>query len=266
MYQIGTFSKIAGMSVKTLRYYHEIGLIVPAEIDEDTGYRYYSDDEFVLAQRIHFLKKFKFTLPEIQEVLHHMTDDSDLNAYLNEKKLQIDVQVRELKKVQKEIEEHLNREAIIMAERNYTFDIVTKESIEIASVRYIGKYTDMGQYIQKLFKAVGGSAAGAPFALYYDEEFKEDGADVEVCVPVKKSINKGEVTSRTLKAAKYIVTTHVGPYEELTHAYKAITDEATERALNIVSPIREVYQKGPGMLLKGNPQKYRTDLMMEIGE
>jgi len=266
MYQIGSFSKIVGMSVKTLRYYHEIGLLVPAEVDETSGYRYYTETEFVRADRIRFLKNYRFTLPEIKEVLDHITDESDLQAYLEEKNTQLDMQVRELRKVQKEIKAHLDQEVLIMTERTYTFDLVTLESQEVASIRYKGRYDNMGQYIQKLYKAVGGSAAGAPFALYYDEEYKEEDADIEVCVPVKKHVSKGDVTSRVLEGSKFLVTTHVGPYDEIHHAYKAITDEVVKRELQTTVPSREIYQKGPGMLLKGNPQKYRTDVMMQVIE
>jgi len=46
MYTIGTFSKLTDISVKTLRYYHEIDLISPSYIDPETNYRYYSFNKF----------------------------------------------------------------------------------------------------------------------------------------------------------------------------------------------------------------------------
>ncbi|MEN8905119.1 MAG: MerR family DNA-binding transcriptional regulator, partial [Clostridiales bacterium] len=42
-YQIGDFSKISRLSIKTLRYYHEIGLLCPVIVDKNTGYRYYNE-------------------------------------------------------------------------------------------------------------------------------------------------------------------------------------------------------------------------------
>lgn len=192
MYQIGVFSKMAGMSVKTLRYYHDIGLLEPAHIDETSGYRYYTESEFIKAERIRFLKDLKFSLPEIAEVLEHLDDESDLNAYLTEKKQeQLEMQIRELRKVQGSIQTHLNQEVKFMTERTYSFEIVELPEQKIASIRYKGRYDEMGTYIGKLFKAVGGNVSGSVFALYYDETYMEEDADIEVCVPVKKEINKG---------------------------------------------------------------------------
>lgn len=264
MYQIGAFSRVVGLSVKTLRYYHDIGLLTPAKIDEDSGYRYYSEAEFIRAERIRFLKGMQFTLPEIGEVLEHLDDDSDLQAYLKEKQDQLETQIRELKKVQNSIQKHLDKEVAFMKERHYDFELVTLPEQLVASIRYKGKYEEAGQYISKLFKAVGGSATGPVFALYHDETYMEEGADIEMCVPVKKGIEKGEVSSKTIPSQRCLITTHIGPYDALHFAYKAMQDELNAKGLEALIPTREVYEKGPGMLLKGNPDKYRTVLQFPI--
>ena len=49
---IGDFSRASHLSVKTLRHYHEVGLLEPSEVDPDNGYRYYSEDQIPLAQVI----------------------------------------------------------------------------------------------------------------------------------------------------------------------------------------------------------------------
>jgi len=264
VYQIGAFSKMAGMSVKTLRYYHEIGLLEPAYIDDSTGYRYYTESEFLKAERIRFLKGLQFSLPEITEVLDHLEDESDLQAYLKEKKDQLELQIRELRKVQGSIQSHLDQEDKFMRERHYDFEIKEVPDQLVVSLRYKGRYDEMGTYIGKLFKAAGASSSGPPFALYYDESYMEDGADIEVCLPVKKPIDKKGVTSRTIPGSKYLVTRHIGPYEALSYAYKAMQDALNERGLTSHQPTMEVYEKGPGMLLKGNPDKYRTLIMFPV--
>lgn len=65
MYRIGEFSKITDISVKTLRYYNEIGLLIPEEVDIYTGYRYYGDRNLNELKIISNLKKSGFTLEEI---------------------------------------------------------------------------------------------------------------------------------------------------------------------------------------------------------
>lgn len=52
MYPIGTFSKLVDVSVKTLRYYHEIDLFSPSYIEPKTNYRYYSFNKFSEIEKI----------------------------------------------------------------------------------------------------------------------------------------------------------------------------------------------------------------------
>lgn len=62
MFSIGEFSKITALSVKSLRIYHDKGLLIPANIDSFTGYRYYDDDNFETAKTIRTLRQLDFSL------------------------------------------------------------------------------------------------------------------------------------------------------------------------------------------------------------
>ena len=65
MLSIGEFSKICKVSTKTLRYYAEIGLILPSEINPENGYRYYSIEQLETMLFIIRLKSYNFSLEEI---------------------------------------------------------------------------------------------------------------------------------------------------------------------------------------------------------
>ena len=65
MYKIGEFSKIVDIPVRTLRYYDECGILQPNEIDNFTGYRYYTDNNVIECEIIKLLKSVNFTLEEI---------------------------------------------------------------------------------------------------------------------------------------------------------------------------------------------------------
>ena len=69
MYQIGEFSKICQVSVKTLRHYDRIGLLRPSEVDRFTGYRYYDRSQLEKMLLIQKLKRYGFSLEEIQPLL-----------------------------------------------------------------------------------------------------------------------------------------------------------------------------------------------------
>lgn len=75
LYKIGDFSDKCGVSVKTLRYYDEIGLFKPIEIDLFTGYRYYSDEQLDDLNLILKLKEASFSLEEIKEYWNNFNND-----------------------------------------------------------------------------------------------------------------------------------------------------------------------------------------------
>ena len=67
-FKIGEFSKLCQVTVKTLRHYEEIGLMIPVEVDEWTGYRYYDISQLRCMSRIVYLKQLGFSLEEISEL------------------------------------------------------------------------------------------------------------------------------------------------------------------------------------------------------
>jgi len=95
MYRIGELSKNTNISIRTLRYYDEIGLLKPAKV-ADSGYRYYSNEEIRLLQHIAALKELGFTLASIKEMLSAEKDsqeqrwrdylDFELRAIVEERK------------------------------------------------------------------------------------------------------------------------------------------------------------------------------------
>lgn len=74
MYKIGEFSKITNLSVKTLRYYDEIGLLIPEEVDIYTSYRYYGESNLQQVKIINDLKDAGFSLEEIKNNWNNFTE------------------------------------------------------------------------------------------------------------------------------------------------------------------------------------------------
>ena len=75
MYKIGEFSKLTGLSIRTLRYYNDIGILVPEEVDIFTNYRYYGDKNLEDARLIGELKEAGFSLDEIMDNWNKFSDD-----------------------------------------------------------------------------------------------------------------------------------------------------------------------------------------------
>src|SRR6476646_3924454 len=66
---IGDFSRASHLSIKTLRHYHEVGLLEPSEVDPGNGYRYYAEDQIPLAQVIRRLRGLQMPVAEVKSVL-----------------------------------------------------------------------------------------------------------------------------------------------------------------------------------------------------
>ena len=93
VYKIGDFSNLVNISIRTLRYYDEIGLLKPEIVDKFTNYRYYTEDNVVEAQFITLLKEVGFTLQEIIDYKNFLnnydSDDEGTNQFLLKKQQQI---------------------------------------------------------------------------------------------------------------------------------------------------------------------------------
>ena len=98
LFKIGEFSKMSGFSVKTLRYYDDIDLFKPIEVDLFTGYRYYKEEQLKDLKLIETLKNIGFSLEEIKNNWDNFTEE----LFLNKKKellKQIDLKMEAIKKV-----------------------------------------------------------------------------------------------------------------------------------------------------------------------
>src|SRR4051812_30880230 len=85
-YSIGEFSQITGLSVKTLRFYHERGVLIPTSIDETTGYRFYDASKIEKARIIMRLRQMEFSIEDIARVLEGCDDEAEIINYLERQK------------------------------------------------------------------------------------------------------------------------------------------------------------------------------------
>ena len=82
MLKIGEFSVLSQISIHMLRHYDEIGLLIPEHVDDFTGYRYYSECQLPIANKIQALKSMGLGLALIKEILAKYTGNDQLKDYL----------------------------------------------------------------------------------------------------------------------------------------------------------------------------------------
>jgi DNA-binding transcriptional MerR regulator len=267
LFSIGEFSRITGITVKALRLYHEQRLLTPTLIDRDSGYRFYAPSLIERASAISLLRRLEFSLEQIGEILGGEQDEQSIVQALQRHKSSIEQRIRHLRDVAKSLDQFIQqeRQANVMMQSNSDVHEKTIDAQLIAGVRMKGRYAESGKGFAKIGRAFGRFIAGPCFMLHYDTEYKEDDADFEACMPLKKSGKDVDgISLRELPGAKCVCLIHKGPYEQLGPSYAKALKYAKDRGYAIASPTREVYLKGPGMIFKGNPKNYITEIQLPI--
>ena len=147
---------------------------------------------------------------------------------------------------------------------NYTIQLKDIEPIRVAYMKYKGIATEANKVFPNVFKAIRGKSNGAPFFNFISMNSETKTGEIELCVPTAETPNGNGVEVKEIPRVKAICVTHIGSYETLGAAYIAIDEYAANHKLKLLPPFREVYIKGPGMFLKGTPDKYVTEIVFPI--
>ncbi|MGA2496675.1 MAG: MerR family transcriptional regulator [Tepidisphaeraceae bacterium] len=267
MYTIGEFSRITGLTVKTLRFYHDEGLLTAAFVDPGSGYRYYGENQAETARAIAALRAMEFPLEEIRRLLDSQQDDEQVLELLERHRGVLEERIRHLRKARGALRQFLQeRQARAMASTEY--EVVEKAipGTQIAGIRMKGKYSDCGKAFGQICRKFGRMLCGQPMLLHFSTEYREDDADFEAAIPVRAAKEVQGITVRELPGGRCVSLIHQGPYDQLGRSYEKITRYVHEKGYKTAVPSRELYIKGPGMIFKGNPRNYLTEIQMMIEE
>ncbi len=246
---IGRFSKMTRLSVKALRLYDEIGLLVPARVDPTSGYRYYKLGQANRAEAVRILRSVDMPLDEIRAILE--TDDAELvhkQLVIHRERLaeRLAVQERTLVYLESLIQ---RKEGIMPYDVNVTEaapQMVAANRVH-TSLSRIGN--DIGAGFGSLMQALGreGMApAGPPLIVYHDVIDDTTDGDIEICVPIGGAMSDGaEVYGRELEGGTMATTVHHGPYQQIAPAYHTLTAWISEHGHDVAGPPREIYLNDP---------------------
>lgn len=267
MFTIGEFSRITSLSIKTLRYYHERGLLVPARVEAGTGYRHYSPGDVERARAIKVLRSLDFSLDEVGALLADYDEDQGLIRHLERRRAAVRSEVARQREIAATLDRLIKAESDARQPMGHAGDEIVEKTVPsllVAGIRMRGRYDECGAGFGKLGRAMGRHIAGKAMCLYYDNEYREEDADFEPCLPVRKALEKPGVSVRELPEIRCLALVKRGPYEDLGSAYEQLLTHAKQHGLRLATPSREVYLKGPGMIFRGNPDNYLTEIQMPI--
>jgi len=247
MIQIGDFSKLSRVTVKTLRYYDEVGLLKPAQVDQFTGYRYYTYEQLPRLNRILALKDLGFSLEQIGQFLGDDLTAEQMRGMLKLRQAEIKQQVQDETERLRRVEARLRQieQEHIMSK----YDIITRTvpPLKVASLRaVVPKPPDQGRLWHELEGYLASQhvkPVGPCLSLYHDDEYVEQDWDVEVCEPVDVDLSGSEsVIVRDLPEVDTMAClVYHGPFVDIGEAYDALLKWIGENNYHIVGPAREVY-------------------------
>lgn len=254
MLAIGEFSKICGVSTKTLRYYDEIGLIRPVEINTENGYRYYSIEQMKKMLFINRLKTYGFSLDEIKQLTEYDEGQQEEELYkaLNLKKLQLKNKLSSINNTLNQLNgDILNLKGgkdIMSYLDNIGLELVETEKVNLLYIRRMfgeAEYAEgYGKYYGELFERIAKdklTMIGAPLAVYHGTEYDPTGNDTELGIPVKEAV-KG---TRDFGGGLCVKSTIKGSYDQLTSAYAKIQEWTEKNGYEITAPPYDVYLTDP---------------------
>lgn len=251
MLKIGDFSKLSQVPIKTLRYYDQIGLLKPSEVDRFTSYRYYTLAQIPRLNRILAFKDLGFTLEQIAELLDENLSVEQIRGMFRMKRAEIERNLEEEQARLARVEARLRQIEREQQMPDYEVILKTTPPVRVASLRQITEnYQAIGQLYGELLMVLGQNGitpAGPLMGIYHDPEYREQDTDVEALIPIPNSITLAHPRLRIRDLAGILVASLIrpGPYNDFHPAYQALTGWTQANGYHITGPNREIYLRGP---------------------
>ncbi|PJO42848.1 MerR family transcriptional regulator [Lysinibacillus xylanilyticus] len=230
LFSIGEVSKMKDITIKALRYYHKMGILIPKNIDETTGYRYYSIDQFIHIDIIKSCRELNTSIVELQDIFKNC-DTNELLAFLQFKKYEAEEKIKKMQEVIETID-NLNMKVEsskeILNNDEISIQFLEQRSVVVAPCKEVGSLQELLYYsdLEKSIQDKGGKMSLERGILY--------NVNAESYVVPMYVFSRLQGNS-TLKAEQNIKILPKGKY--LTIAYNKENEE--ERRNKIIKYVKE---------------------------
>ena len=267
---IGRFARMAGLTVRAVRHYGELGLLHPAYVDPETGYRYFAPEQVGDAEAIKRLRFLELALDEIREIL-----EADDPALTRTRLVSHRAKMAELSATTEQILATLQKiiegeEGLVPATADIRNEVEIKDvpAQAVLLIRERAPLEKLKEVIPAAFKEIakylheqGLEPIGPPITVcpYEDEEGM---VDVENAWVVAKLVaGHGRIEATTLPACTVLAYNHRGHYEELDRSYRALQAVVELEGLTTTGAPREIYWTDPEEL---PPVEWLTEIQFPI--
>ena len=256
------FAAMNRVTVKALRFYEEQGLLLPASIDSETGYRYYKLNQMATLHRISALKQAGFTLEEILRI----NNGEDEEALLLKKKSELLSKIAELTKQVSVLDGYLAKKKSCLLS-----PVLIKEVPE-CKVAYrrtrLDSYDDLFDKMPQMGELMeqAGCICALPeycFTNYLEPRYKEEDILVELCESVTEcKDDSGELHFKSMPKIQAASIFHQGSYNTLATSYESVLKYVEDHGYEIVGAIRESYIDG--VWNKENESEWLTEIQVPV--
>ena len=259
MFSIGEFSKLARVTVDTLRHYDALGLLKPAKVDPFTGYRYYSARQLMSLNRVLALKEVGFSLEEIARIFQEKLTSDQLRGML---KAQLVRAESDLQAVQLRQERILARLNYLNLEDNMpAYEVTLKPVVKhtIAAIREIVPTIEqMPEHCSEMFDTIAQwmntnhLPFGPSLTIYHNETYSRENTDTECAFIIPDAataksarpderIKVRQMESLPLAASTIVTDGFYKKVDGLKAAYDAIAQWIEDNGYRLVGNTRELF-------------------------
>lgn len=266
MLKIGEFSKLAMVTVKTLRFYDEVGLLKPHLVDEWTGYRYYDSRQLYEIHRIVALRQAGLTIDEIKSVMSGNNTLEILESRQNELETEMTALNERILRITKFINEYKENKVM-----KFQITIKEIESVDVFyGIKKLHSFDDLGGFIVGIGAECAESNPDVKcvnpdycFVSYLDDEFSPiDFTAMYAQAVEKKGVDSGNIKFKTMPSITAASILVKGDYSNLPLAYAYAMEWLNANGYAISDPIRERYIDG--CWNKENPDDYLTEIQIPV--
>lgn len=266
--KIGEFSKMMQVTVKTLRYYEQKGLLLPYEVDEWTGYRYYSIYQMQRLNIIRGLQQQGFTLEEIKELLEdgeQMPSIDQLTQKIEETEHQLQLLIKRRSQLLKWLDSHKQIKTMEQISIQSLPEIIVASHREI-----IPNYEALGALcVNKIGPEMQRLGCKCPppgycFTIEHNKEYRSTDLDIEYCEQVEEMGKDSNIIQfkQLPTVEKALCIKHIGGYERFHESFAEAFRYMEEKGYKPIGHTRICYIDG--VWNKDNPEQWLSIIQIPI--
>ena len=243
---VGDFSRATHLSVKTLRHYHQVGLLEPAAVNPETGYRYYSAGQIPVAQVIRRLRDLEMPVADVKAVLA-APDASARNLLIAAHLDRLEAGLAQTRTAVESLRDLLRPPdgQVVIEHRSVPATVAAAVEAVVDRADVLAWWQGALGELWAAARAQGLHATGPSGGVFASELLQEDRGQATVFIPVEGGVRPiGRVVSVVIPAAELAIISHQGSLADADLSYAKLGSYATTHEISIDGPLREYYLRG----------------------